>query len=70
MGCAVGARRAGLDYRLSDMACAPAYWALLSVAFLHALWRLATQPFVWDKTPHDRDRDRVETVDGAGREAA
>lgn len=70
MGCAVGARRAGLGYTLSDMACAPAYWALLSVAFVHAVWRLATQPFVWDKTPHDRDRDRVETVDDAGREAA
>lgn len=71
--CALGARRAGLDYRLSDMLAAPAYWSLLSLAFVHAAWRLATQPHVWDKTAHQRDEDPaaapVAQAD-AGREAA
>lgn len=73
MSCAVGARRAGLDYRLGDLLAAPAYWALLSLAFVHAVWRLAVEPHVWDKTPHDRDDQMPElTVVAldAGREAA
>jgi glycosyltransferase XagB len=70
MSCAVGARRTGLGYGLADMARAPLYWSLLSLAFLHAVWRLATEPFVWDKTPHERDRDRLEEATDAGREAA
>lgn len=70
MGCAVGARRAGLGYGLADMAGAPLYWSLLSLAFLHAAWRLVTEPFVWDKTPHERDRDRSDPCEDAGREAA
>ena len=49
---AVGARRAGIAYGLRDMAFAPIYWSLLSLAFFHALWRLIAQPHVWDKTPH------------------
>ncbi|WAC58344.1 glycosyltransferase [Brevundimonas sp. SL130] len=73
MGCAVGARRAGLDYRLTDMLAAPAYWSLLSLAFVHAFWRLIVAPYAWDKTAHDAEED-VKcapdiTVD-AGREAA
>jgi len=71
--CIMGARRAGLDYRLSDMLAAPVYWSLLSLGFVHALWRLATQPHVWDKTTHQRDEDPgaapVAQAD-AGREAA
>lgn len=55
MGCAVGARRAGLDYRLSDMLAAPAYWSLLSLAFVHAVWRLIVAPHAWDKTAHEAD---------------
>jgi len=70
MSCAVGARRTGLGYGLADMARAPLYWSLLSLAFLHAAWRLATEPFVWDKTPHERDRDRLEEATDAGRKAA
>jgi cellulose synthase/poly-beta-1,6-N-acetylglucosamine synthase-like glycosyltransferase len=73
MGCAVGARRAGQDYRLTDMLAAPAYWSLLSLAFIHALWRLIVAPYAWDKTAHDAEIDAectsVMTVD-AGREAA
>jgi cellulose synthase/poly-beta-1,6-N-acetylglucosamine synthase-like glycosyltransferase len=69
MTCAVGARRAGLDYRLSDMLSAPAYWSLLSLAFVHAAWRLIVEPYVWDKTPHDADVAAADVMD-AGREAA
>jgi cellulose synthase/poly-beta-1,6-N-acetylglucosamine synthase-like glycosyltransferase len=73
MGCAVGARRAGLNYKLTDMLAAPAYWSLLSLAFVHAVWRLIVAPHVWDKTVHDAELEvectPVVTVD-AGREAA
>jgi hypothetical protein len=37
------------------MIAAPAYWALLSLAFVHAAWRLVVEPFAWDKTPHRQD---------------
>lgn len=77
MGCAVGARRAGLTYRLTDMLTAPAYWSLLSLAFVHAAWRLVVAPHVWDKTAHDADANdddaeecRVEIALDSGREAA
>ncbi|WP_293824905.1 glycosyltransferase family 2 protein [uncultured Brevundimonas sp.] len=73
IGCAVGARRAGLTYRLGDMLAAPAYWSLLSLAFVHAAWRLIVEPHVWDKTPHDGEAQPLELVviaDDAGREAA
>ena len=53
--CWVGARRAGVSYGLADMASAPAYWALLSLAWLHAAWRLVREPFAWDKTAHQPD---------------
>jgi glycosyltransferase XagB len=73
MGCAVGARKAGLDYRLTDMLAAPAYWSLLSLAFVHAVWRLVVAPHVWDKTVHDAEVEAecapVVALD-AGREAA
>jgi hypothetical protein len=70
--CAIGAARAGLRYRPSDVAESPLYWSLLSLAFVHAAWRLVVEPFVWDKTPHEQDRDRLECLDDedAGREAA
>ena len=55
LSCAIGARRAGATYDAGDMIKAPAYWALLSVAFAHATWRLVLDPFAWDKTPHQRD---------------
>ena len=55
LSCAIGARRAGTAYGAGDMASAPAYWALLSLAFAHAAWRLVLEPFAWDKTPHRRD---------------
>lgn len=37
------------------MLAAPAYWSLLSLAFLHAAWRVLSQPFLWNKTPHRAD---------------
>jgi len=73
MTCAVGARRAGLDYRLGDILSAPAYWSLLSLAFVHAAWRLVVEPHVWDKTPHDGEVHASEltvVAQESGREAA
>jgi cellulose synthase/poly-beta-1,6-N-acetylglucosamine synthase-like glycosyltransferase len=55
LACAIGARRAGVRYGPVDMIAAPAYWGLLSIAFVHAAWRLVVEPFTWDKTPHRRD---------------
>ncbi|MGV8928915.1 MAG: glycosyltransferase family 2 protein [Brevundimonas sp.] len=55
LSCAIGTRRAGVPYGPFDMMAAPAYWALLTVAFIHAAWRLVRDPFAWDKTPHRRD---------------
>ncbi len=52
---AIGCRRAGMDYTLIDVISAPAYWSLLSLAFVHATWRLITEPFTWDKTRHFAD---------------
>ncbi|MGO4409570.1 MULTISPECIES: glycosyltransferase family 2 protein [unclassified Brevundimonas] len=68
-----GARRAGVRFGLKEMAAAPAYWCLLSLAFVHALFRLVIEPHRWDKTPHTpdlaSDRD-MEPVADAGRAAA
>ena len=55
LACAIGARRAGVPYGPADMISAPGYWALLSLAFAHAAWRLVVEPFAWDKTPHRQD---------------
>ena len=55
LSCAIGARRAGVPYGATDMIAAPAYWALQSLAALHAGWRLVREPFAWDKTRHRRD---------------
>lgn len=71
--CAVGARRAGLPYHLGDMVTAPAYWSLLSLAFMHAVWRLVREPFAWDKTCHHADPVEAVDTDAAtdsGRQAA
>lgn len=76
--CALGAIRAGVPYRIRDMLEAPIYWALTSLAFGHAVVRLATEPYAWDKTPHRADvveaMDQPSPVDlalaGAGRQAA
>jgi len=74
--CAIGARRGRVPYTATDMMAAPAYWSLLTLAFIHAAWRLVRDPFTWDKTAHRRDEDRPETRLGlerrgleAGREA-
>ena len=56
LSCAIGARRAGIPYTLTDMAGAPFYWAMLSLAFVHAVWRLFREPFAWNKTTHAPDR--------------
>lgn len=55
LSCAIGARRAGVPYTATDMVSAPFYWSLLSLAFVHAVWRLIRDPFAWDKTPHRPD---------------
>ncbi|WP_292257742.1 glycosyltransferase family 2 protein [Brevundimonas sp.] len=55
----VGARRANIPYGPFDMLAAPAYWSMLTLAFVHAVWRLATEPHAWDKTPHLPDRPAV-----------
>lgn len=55
LSCAIGARRAGVPYGPTDMIVAPGYWALQSLAALHAGWRLVREPFAWDKTRHRRD---------------
>ncbi|WP_332660007.1 hypothetical protein [Brevundimonas sp.] len=65
LSCAIGARRAGVPYGPGDMIVAPAYWALLSLAFAHAAWRLVFEPYAWDKTRHRRDAppEAAETQD-------
>ncbi|MDP2764683.1 MAG: glycosyltransferase family 2 protein, partial [Brevundimonas sp.] len=63
LSCAIGARRAGVAYGPVDMITAPAYWAMLSIAFVHAVWRLVLEPFAWDKTPHRRDVEVEPDVD-------
>ncbi|WP_292082835.1 MULTISPECIES: glycosyltransferase family 2 protein [unclassified Brevundimonas] len=68
-----GARRAGVRYGLREMAASPAYWCLLSLAFVHAAFRLVTEPHRWDKTPHSPDVAPIEDINdavGAGRAAA
>lgn len=51
----IGAARAGVRTGPSDVLTAPVYWAMLSLAQLHAMVRLISQPFHWDKTPHRPD---------------
>jgi cellulose synthase/poly-beta-1,6-N-acetylglucosamine synthase-like glycosyltransferase len=69
---AIGCRRASLPYTLGDLLSAPAYWSLLTLAFLHAVWRLVREPFTWDKTVHfaDPTADVAAASAPAGREAA
>lgn len=55
LSCLIGARRAGVPYGPRDMIAAPAYWSMLSLAFVHAAWRLVREPFAWDKTRHRPD---------------
>lgn len=69
LSCLIGVRRAGVPYGLRDMIAAPAYWSMLSLAFVHAAWRLVLEPFAWDKTRHRPDplplREQMETsLDG------
>lgn len=70
--CKIGARRAGVPYTAADMIAAPAYWSLLTLAFVHAVWRLIREPHAWDKTPHRPDMEPAAPVDAiaAGRQAA
>lgn len=51
LSCAIGARRAGVPYGPADMIAAPAYRALLSLAFVHAAWRLVRDPFRLGQDP-------------------
>ena len=48
------------------MIAAPAYWSLLSLAFIHAAWRLVREPFAWDKTRHRKDGAPDAALDEAG----
>jgi cellulose synthase/poly-beta-1,6-N-acetylglucosamine synthase-like glycosyltransferase len=59
---ALGARRAGVPYGAADMAYAPIYWSLLTLAFFHALWRLIAEPHVWNKTPHTAEAPRLDVA--------
>lgn len=68
LSCAIGTRRAGIPYRVQDMLTAPFYWSLLSLAFVHAAWRLVREPFAWDKTPHAPDRPLQYQVQGSSAE--
>lgn len=63
LSCLIGARRAGVPYTAADMLAAPLYWSLLSLAFVHAVWRLIREPFAWDKTPHYPDAPELNRVD-------
>ena len=68
-----GARRGGIRFGAREMATAPIYWCLLSLAFVHALYRLIVEPHRWDKTPHAPDRVIDHDTDAgldAGRAAA
>ena len=69
----IGARRARVPYGVADMLASPAYWSMLTLAFMHAVWRLLTEPHAWDKTPHVPDIPVVvegEAADATGRRAA
>ena len=63
LSCLIGARRAGIPYKASDMLTAPLYWSLLSLALVHAVWRLIREPFAWDKTAHRPDVPDVAMAD-------
>lgn len=51
----IGAARAGIRTGAIDVLTAPVYWAMLSLAQLHAITGLIRRPFHWDKTPHRPD---------------
>ncbi|MBX9574488.1 MAG: glycosyltransferase [Caulobacteraceae bacterium] len=51
----IGAHRAGLRYGPRAVMESPAYWSILTLAFGHAVWRLISEPFLWDKTRHQPD---------------
>lgn len=48
----VGAKRAGIDLRASDLALAVIYWPLATLAAGRAVYQLLFKPYYWDKTPH------------------
>ncbi len=48
----VGARRAGIKLKMADLASAPLYWMLHTVAACYALSQLFLKPHHWDKTEH------------------
>ena len=63
LSCLVGTRRAGVPYAAKDMVVAPFYWSLLSLAFMHAVWRLIREPYAWDKTAHQPDWPTITEAD-------
>jgi cellulose synthase/poly-beta-1,6-N-acetylglucosamine synthase-like glycosyltransferase len=65
LSCLIGTRRAGVPYTVFDMLAAPLYWSLLSLALVHAVWRLIREPFAWDKTAHRPDVPAVDGTDHA-----
>ena len=52
-----GARRAGLDLRVSDLMLSPLYWSLQTPAAVRALWELVWRPYYWSKTSHGHSLD-------------
>ncbi len=53
---AIALRRRPMPMVWLDLATLPVYWLMISIAAHRAIWQLATDPFVWEKTEHGRDR--------------
>jgi cellulose synthase/poly-beta-1,6-N-acetylglucosamine synthase-like glycosyltransferase len=39
--------------------CVPVYWLMMSIAAWRALWQLHWDPYLWEKTPHQRHRRQL-----------
>ena len=63
----VGAHRAGVALRLSDLALMPTYWALQAPALVRALQELGGRPYLWAKTRHGVSSTLRESPDVARR---
>ena len=73
--CQIGAKRAGIAWRLQDALTAPVYWSMLSIAMGNAVWQLVTAPHHWDKTRHRPEGGQAQAQAeperlGTGRRAA
>lgn len=48
----VGAKRAGIEFKVHDLFLASLYWPFATLAAIRAIHQLLRQPYYWDKTPH------------------